>query len=165
MSKFTDLLLLERHTVRGDEYEKLAQKFEKETKEDEASFLGVINLDEDNDELVTEDTIGNINLGKKAGNVIVSVRLREGWEKPHMHLEGNDFHCAVRLDIPDHFIHKPYIDTLSKKQAKIFNEYMKSKVTGSFITKWELAASIFNNKFEDHPLKITKQPDYTKLKK
>ena len=131
---------------------------------EDVSIVGFY-IDETFPDYIMEDTLGEINFGSKLKTAIVEIRTKEGWTKPHVHILNEKFNIAVRLDVPEYFIH-PHAEDIfsSNKQAKKFDEFMRSK-TYEGQTYWEWARTIFNNRFgpEGHPLKCDKQPDYTKL--
>jgi len=136
-----------------------------ETYNDDIDVIGFLKLEDD---VITEVTLDDKPLklgGKKAKDVIVTFRSREGWKNPHLHLENKQgFHCAIRINVPEYFIHGPYTDKLSNNQKKIFNEFMQGKAKGNDVTRWEVCVMMYNLIYGDtHPFKIKTQPDYTKL--
>ena len=130
--------------------------------ENDYILIGDLELFEDHDSFV-EKVIGNLNLKNKAKLVIIELFLREGWQKPHLHLYNDHFKCAIRLDTNEYFIHGNYKDKLNDKQAKLFDNFMREKIKFRETTKWMLSIDNFNNEFPDHPIKIQEQPDYTMI--
>ena len=111
----------------------------------------------------TEGGLGKLKLQGSADTVVIELRTNEGWEKPHMHLYNDDFHCAIRLDVPEYFIHGPWKDTLNAKQQKIFHNFMSQKNLNKKETNWEHGSKLFNKTFRRHELITSVQPNYTLL--
>ena len=130
--------------------------------ENDYILIGDLELFEDHDQFV-ENTLGNLNLKNKAKLLTIELFLREGWQKPHIHLYNDHFKCAIRLDTNEYFIHGNYKDKLNDKQAKLFDNFMREKIKFRETTKWMLSIDNFNNEFPDHPIKIQEQPDYTMI--
>lgn len=126
-------------------------------------YIGELYLS--SNDLFKENYLDFINLQKKVGKVRVEVRLIEGWEIPHLHLSNDDFHCAIKLDEADYFIHGIYTDTINNTQARMFDEFMRKdfKRNGKIKPRWVHAKEIFNDTFKNHQIKLKEQPDYTKL--
>jgi hypothetical protein len=124
--------------------------------------LGYIDLE--NDPYYAEGAVGNISLKGSPDTVVVEIRPREGWTQPHVHVYNKTWGTAVRFDEPTYFCHGFYQGTFTSKQAKQFDNFMRSK-TESGITIWQLCRDIFNLEFsmEGHKLKANEQPDYAKL--
>ena len=125
-------------------------------------LLGILDLfNSDNMNLV----LGDIDLKKKTKLVTVELYLREGWEKPHIHLYNDNFNCAIRLDTAEYFIHNKYKDKLNDNQAKLFNEFMKEKNANEFLTRWQYCIETFNRQFSNHSIRLKTQPNYNMLNK
>lgn len=128
------------------------------------SCIDFINLD--TDDIVEEAKLGEVNLKKVAKLCVVEFRTNEGWEKPHFHIFSlfHKFQCAVRLDIPDYFIHNPYTDTLTNEQSKILDAFLRRSNKHQDMTRWEEAKALYDAQFgKTHPLSTNTQPDYSEL--
>lgn len=126
--------------------EKLVNEYDEKYDDDEDAFLsGYMHFDD----LIIPD-------------FYMVIIVREDWKKPHIHLENESFHCAIRLDRPEYFIHDIYTDKLNNKQAKLFDEYMDS-IDDLGHTVWQYAMATVKLRLKRHKIKVTKQPDYTKL--
>ena len=131
--------------------------------ENDYILIGDLELFEDHDSFV-EKVIGNLNLKNKAKLLTIELFLREGWQKPHIHLYNDHFKCAIRLDTNEYFIHGNYKDKLNDKQAKLFDTFMRGSVDGPrFLSKWEYCIFTFNTEFPDHKIKIKEQSNYTMI--
>jgi hypothetical protein len=127
--------------------------------DNEYTLLGEIELFDDY--YYSEYVLGDVNMKRKVKSVTVELYTSEGWEKPHLHLYNDHFKCAIRLDVNQYFIHGKYQDKLNDNQAKLFDDFMRTK--DDAITTWMLAKELFNRQFRDHKITVKEQPDYTKL--
>lgn len=157
MSNFIKLLKEPLPSIR----EELEKEFrEKYADDEDVLLIGFMNLFDSS--FINESTLkDSLNFQGKVKTVTISIRPKEGWQKPHIHLENEKIHCAIRLDTPEYFIHGIYVDTLNNKQAKLFDEFMREG--NGNISKWEIARNFFNQHFKNHKIKVINQPDYTKL--
>ena len=130
--------------------------------EDDYILIGQLELFEDHDTIV-EIALGDLNLKNKAKSVTIELFLREGWEKPHLHLYNDHFNCAIRLDTNEYFIHNKYKDKLNDKQAKLFDNFMNSCDKGVKINRWTMVKYEFNREFPRHIIDIEDKPDYSML--
>lgn len=144
--------------------EQFIMEYRKDHDIDDYVLLGTIELFDNHDPIV-EKVLGNINLKNKVKMVTVELYLREGWEKPHLHIYNNDksFNCAVRLDVNSYFIHGDYKDVLNEKQAKLFDNFMKENPKNVSVSRWRYAVDTFNLEFPEHPIKTKEQPKYSML--
>lgn len=136
--------------------------------ENEIGYLSCLNLPDSENNIITENKLGRVNMQGKAKTVIVEIRPREGWEKPHVHVYNNDnnkksFKTAIRLDKADYFIHKQYNSIFTDDQARIFDEFMREKIDTNGETRWTKAVKFFNQYYPNHKIDINSQPDYTKI--
>lgn len=154
----------ERDRLMSIAYEKAITESGDSEADSDVCYIGMFELD-DLPEYVSEDKLGTLNLKGEIKSVIVEIRTNEGWEKPHLHVHNDNFNTAVRLDVCEYFHHYPYDDFFNnKKQAKEFDEFMRSKNYNG-MTNWEYAKMVFNNYYgpSGHPLKADEQPDYSEL--
>ena len=144
--------------------DEFVMEYRKDHNDNDYVLLGELELFDSYDNIV-QKVIGNINIKGKAKNVIVELYLREGWEKPHVHLYNNEtgFKCAIRLDTNSYFIHGKYTDKLNDKQSKLFDEFMSKKIGPNNNTRWSYAVTSFNMEFPNHPIKTKNQPKYSML--
>ena len=160
-----DELLEELTDERRDELMNLVYESEEKFgySDNDVAIIGYY-ADDDFQAYIEEKTLGKENFGGKVKYAVVEVRTNEGWEKPHVHILNEYINIAIRLDIPEYFVHEHAPDTFSNnKQKKKFDKFMRSTIVGTDITRWEHAKAAFNVAFPDHPLLLKKQPDYTKL--
>ncbi|MBR6907397.1 hypothetical protein IKN40_02615 [bacterium] len=120
----------------------LLDKYNKEHKDD-SIFIGFLELD--NGQYYT-----------------VSVYKLEGCSHPHLHIESDKVHCAIRLDKPKYYIHGKFKDTLFKNEIERFDELMNKLVDGTNITNWDLCVSNYNIWYQENILQRNK-PDYSML--
>lgn len=144
--------------------DEFVMEYRKDHNDDDYVLLGELELFDTHDTIV-QKVLGDINLKGKAKNVIVELYLREGWEKPHLHVYNKEvgFFAAIRLDINSYFIHGKYKDKLNDKQAKLFDEFMSNKAKNVSISRWRYAVDTFNMEFPDHSIKVKDKPKYIML--
>jgi len=117
---------------------------------DETYFIGEINF---------EESFGKVYVYNNEGNFV-----------PHFHLvvDGKPDVCIMILDNA-YFTHGIHKHTLSNKDCRLLNEWMKkpnSKGFDSKVTNWMTIAFAWNLP-ETHmqiDIKHTKQPDYSTIK-
>lgn len=149
-------------------WEELRECYYDNNPDEDALFIGAIRFSED--DTVEEKVLGKENFQGKVKECIIEFRANEGWEKPHFHIYNKDhsFNCAIRLDCAKYFIHGKYQDTLNKKQAKMFDDFLRLKFRyPDPVTRWKATTddyymTFYNKKHIELP---DEQPDYTKLSK
>lgn len=122
----------------------------------------------DDNQYITEEVIkGNIDFGGRVKKQDINIYPNEGKYVPHVHIEAggsvNNFSCCVMLDKAEYFVHGKHKDKLTNKQAKILNEVMKSPYDDKF-SIWEICV-LFWERNSMNKVKVSQQPDYSKLNK
>ena len=167
MNNFMDLLNEPLASRKGELIEYVYESSEKSS--EDTADISIIGFYDDIylPEYISEDIlIKNLDMKGRIKTVIVELRTNEGWEKPHVHVRNEYVNIAVRLDVPEYFIHPHAKDTFNNnKQKEIFDEFMRKTTPIGDETYWEYCKRVFNmiNIPEGHPLKTKEQPDYTKL--
>lgn len=124
-----------------------------------------------NDEILTEKEV-NINKRfkpKSIGECKVEVYSGEG-QIPHFHIYNNDhsFDTCVCIHSANYFSHgNKYKDKFNSKQCKELDQWLRNQFN-EINTIWEIIRGMWevSNPYCKFPnyLKVTKQPDYTKMK-
>lgn len=144
-----------------DRTEKLFREYYETHDDNDYTLLGELELFDD---YTMEHVLGELNLKKETKKVIVELYTRdEGDNIPHVHLYNDHFRSAIRLDINQYFLHGKHKKKLNDDQTKLFDSFMREMPKGTFVTRWQLAVSIFNMLHPKNMITIKEQPDYTKL--
>lgn len=95
----------------------------------------------------------------------IIMRIKEGYDVPHIHILNEHFNCAVKLRKPEYYIHDEAQDKLTDEQIKIFDQFMRGYWVKHMpnYSHWEFAISMFNCIAGRHQIRIKEQPDYTLL--
>lgn len=97
------------------------------------------------------------------------IRTDDPGKYPHMHIwdystKGKKFHCCVRLDKPEYFIHTGKEDTLNSTNKKELIKFLNKEYGGLGITNWKRILMLWNDNNSDVHIDIdSEMPDYTKL--
>lgn len=144
--------------------DKFVMKYYQEHDENDYTLLGQLELFNDHD-CIVEKVLGDVNLKKQIKLVTVELYTRnEGDHIPHVHVYNDHFATAIRLDTNQYFHHGDYYTGwFNDDQAKIFDKFMREIPKGSFVTRWQLAVSLFNMDHSKNNITIKEQPDYTML--
>ena len=107
---------------------------------------------------------------RKLNGMSIHVYEIEG-PKPHFHLEHKEsnFYCAIRLDVPDYFIHDKYTGMLSSGERRALYKFLSRpyvpKKSGSY-SIWEHLLDAWNHNATGNKSKCycpaTSIPDYRK---
>ena len=104
------------------------------------------------------------NFGGQHGKCILSLYCTEGDNKPHFHVEStqNKFKTAIRLDVPECFLHSDSNGMLKRKEIKRLITTLKSldKTKRSI---WEVFANEWNAHHPKNIIDNKEMPDYRKL--
>ena len=114
--------------------------------------------------------IGTITVGVGPTNI----KTMEIWvyqdeeTKPHFHVtsEQNGFYSAIRLDIPEYFVHGKYRGTLSFDEVRALNDFLSERYTSKYIkgTNWDFLADSWDiGSKKRYRCKAKTMPDYMKL--
>lgn len=128
-------------------------------------LIGIINFSES---VLSEGSVGSINLGKRIGACKVYVYPNEG-PVPHFHLlsESNDFESCICIYSNNYFDHGSKIGILNSKQRKELNDWLKSDASEYSTVKgtyWDLIAVAWRmNNGDKYIPKVQKMPDYLNL--
>ena len=97
------------------------------------------------------------------------IRTNDPGNKPHMHIwdsgtRGQEFHCCVRLDVPEYFIHEGKEDILNSNQRKELIKFLKAPYRRFGITNWERVLIEWNDNNSNLVIdENSEMPDYKKL--
>ena len=121
--------------------------------------------------ITVEDVVmenGHIDIDeKKLKNIQVWVYQDEG-TKPHFHLisEEKNFFTAIRLDVPEYFLHGKYKDKLNSAERKALNVFLLKDYDDDLIkgTNWQFLRATWNSTSnEKYKCKVKIMPDYRDL--
>lgn len=132
-------------------------------------LVGIIELSTIGEELLAEMSPGNLNLSNKIGYCTIEVWPDEG-QIPHFHIITKNkikWECCIEIFRPRYFSHGSKQGTLSNKQLKILDDWLRSPYNGNYLradTIWDAIAGLWE--LQGNPTKNfinnAKQPDYTK---
>ena len=122
-------------------FERLLEKYKQDETRDEKILVGFFRLD--NGDYAT-----------------VSVKKFEAYDTPHMHIDADGVHLAVRLDKPKYYYHDEYEGELHDTEINRFINMLNENYKGTNMSNWEFVATEFNRVYESQRLMPT-PPDYT----
>lgn len=122
-------------------FEELLEEYKKDEERDDKILVGFFKLDNGN-------------------YATVSVRKFEAYGTPHMHIDADGVHLAVRLDKPKYYYHGEYEGELHDTEIGRFIDMLNDNYKGTNMSNWEFVATEFNRVYESQRLMLT-PPDYT----
>lgn len=121
------------------------------------------------DIVLSEELIAkNVKLGNN-GSIKIYIYPEMTFPKPHIHISASrnifpDGDAIVCLDRNYQWPHDGHLTILNKKQSEDLDKFMRQPYRyNKSITNWNFAVIYWNENHENLQIKITEQPDYTKL--
>lgn len=124
-------------------FNKLLKKYKEDTTRDNKILVGFMKLD--NGEYAT-----------------VTMKKFETFDTPHMHIDADDVHIAVRMDKPKYYIHGEYDGKLHDNEIDGLIGMLKDRYKDANISNWEYAYSVYNHEFESDRMAMY-MPEYDTL--
>ena len=85
---------------------------------------------------------------------------------PHFHLisESDGFYSAIRLDVPEYFLHGKYSDTLNSSEKKALQKFLSKDAEYEDTSNWRFLRMAWNSTSNMKYLcKVETIPDYRDL--
>ena len=104
-------------------------------------LVGIIELSTIGEELLAEMSPGNLNLSNKIGYCTIEVWPDEG-QIPHFHIITKNkikWECCIEIFRPRYFSHGSKQGTLSNKQLKILDDWLREEEDNESTGGWKVS--------------------------